>query len=47
MIIDVQCEDGSIQIARTVLENQDDYIVNFLERNKHNFYDFVDQEEVV
>lgn len=47
MIIDVECEDGTTQIARTVLENQDSYIVNFLEKNKYNFYDFVDEEEEV
>jgi hypothetical protein len=34
MIVDVECEDGTIQIARTVLENQDSYIVQFLEKNK-------------
>jgi hypothetical protein len=47
MIIDVECEDGTTQIARTVLENQDSYIVQFLERNKHNFYDFVDDKEEI
>lgn len=47
MIVDVECEDGTTQIARTVLENQDSYIVQFLEKNKYNFYDFVDEEEVV
>jgi len=47
MIIDVECDDGTTQIARTVLENQDSYIVNFLEKNKYNFYDFVDEEEEV
>ena len=47
MIVDVECEDGTTQIARTVLENQDAYIVNFLEKNKHNFYDFVDEQEVI
>ena len=47
MIIDVECEDGTTQIARTVLENQDSYIVQFLEKNKYNFYDFVDEEEVI
>jgi len=47
MIIDVECEDGTTQIARTVLENQDSYLVNFLEKNKYNFYDFVDETEEV
>ena len=47
MIIDVECEDGTIQIARTVLENQDSYLVNFLEKNRYNLYDFVDETEEV
>ena len=47
MIIDVDCEDGTVQVARTVLENQDTYVVNFLEKNKYNFYDFVDNQEVI
>lgn len=47
MIIDVRCDDGTIQIAQTVLENEDSYKVHFLERNRHNFYDFVDECEDV
>jgi hypothetical protein len=47
MIVDVECEDGTTQIARTVLENQDSYIVNFLEKNIQNFYDFIDAHEEV
>jgi hypothetical protein len=47
MIIDIECEDGTTQIARTVLENQDSYIVNFLEKNKENFYNFIDEHEEV
>jgi hypothetical protein len=47
MIIDVECEDGTTQIARTVLENQDSYIVNFLEKNKESFYHFIDEDEEV
>tara|TARA_B110000503_G_scaffold141228_1_gene234099 strand:+ start:72 stop:392 length:321 start_codon:yes stop_codon:yes gene_type:complete len=47
MIVDIECEDGTTQIARTVLENQDNYIVHFLERNKQNFYNFVDGTEEV
>ena len=30
-----------------MLENQDTYVVNFLEKNKYNFYDFVDNQEVI
>lgn len=47
MIVDVRCEDGTIQIAQTVLESEDSYTVHFLERNKHNFYEFVDECEEV
>ena len=47
MIVDIDCEDGTTQIARTVLENTDTYIVNFLERNKFKLYDFIDKEEEV
>jgi len=47
MIIDVRCDDGTTQIAQTILENEDSYRVQFLERNRHNFYDFVDECEDV
>jgi hypothetical protein len=47
MIIDVRCDDGTTQIAQTILENEDSYKVQFLERNRHNFYDFVDECEDV
>ena len=47
MIIDIECEDGTTQIARTVLENQDSYIVNFLEKNKENFYNFIDDHNLI
>jgi|TARA_B110000977_G_scaffold34523_1_gene46144 hypothetical protein len=47
MIVDIECEDGTTQIARTVLENQDNYVVQFLERNKQNFFNFVDGTEEV
>jgi hypothetical protein len=47
MIVDVECEDCTTQIARIVLEKQDTYIVNFLEKNKHNLYDFSDDPEVI
>jgi hypothetical protein len=47
MIIDVRCDDGTTQIAQTILENEDSYKVHFLERNRHNFYDFVDECEDV
>lgn len=47
MIVDVKCDDGSTQIARTVLENQDSYIVNFLEKSKLDLYKFMDEPEEI
>lgn len=47
MIIDVKCDDGTTQIARTVLETDMTYTVNFLERNKYHLYDFMNINEVI
>ena len=47
MIVDVRCEDGTTQIAKTLLESEDSYRVQFLERNKYNLYEFVDECEDV
>lgn len=47
MIVDVACEDDTIQIAKTVCEQRDTYIVHFLEKNAHGLYDFVDEPEEV
>jgi hypothetical protein len=47
MIVDVECEDGTTQIARTVMESQDVYIVNFLEKNKFSLYNFTNVDEEV
>lgn len=47
MIIDVKCDDGTTQIARTVLETDTSYTVNFLERNKYHLYDFMNINEVI
>lgn len=47
MIIDVKCDDGTTQIARTVLETDMTYTVNFLERNKYHLYDFININEVI
>lgn len=47
MIIDVDCEDGTTQIARIIKENHDTYIVNFLEKGEHNLYDFTVEQEVI
>ena len=47
MLVDVKSDDGSVQIARIVLETDTTYTVNFLEKNKHHLYDFVDISEVI
>ncbi len=47
MIIDVDYEDGTTQIARTVVENNDTYVVNFLQRNTFRLYDFLQEDEEV
>ena len=47
MIIDVECEDGTTQIAQTISESEDHYIVNFLERTQDNFYHFSAEDEEV
>ena len=47
MIIDVKCDDGTTQIARTVLETDTTYTVNFLEKNKYHLYDFMNINEVI
>jgi|SRR5210317_1070697 hypothetical protein len=47
MIIDVECEDGTIQIARTLDENDDSYTVQFLERVRSGVFDFCDETEIV
>lgn len=47
MIIDVQCDDGTTQIARIVHDTSDTYSVQFLEKNKYHMYDFLDTVEVI
>jgi hypothetical protein len=47
MIVDVYCEDDTVQIARIISEIDDSYIVRFLEKNKFNVYDFSDEEVTV
>ena len=43
MIVDVYCEDDTVQLARIIEENDDSYIVQFLEKNKHSVYDFSEE----
>jgi hypothetical protein len=47
MIVDVICEDDTIQIARIVHEHSDMYAVNFLEQKKPGIYDFSKETELV
>jgi len=48
MIIDVKCEDGTTQIAHTIAETEDHYIVQFLEQTPDKFYRFsVEEEEIM
>ncbi|AGH31308.1 hypothetical protein OLNG_00239 [Ostreococcus lucimarinus virus OlV5] len=48
MIVDVQCEDETIQIANLIRdENTHDVEVRFLKRIKSNLYDFDNEISVV
>lgn len=48
MIVDIQCEDDSIQIADLIRdENTYDVEVRFLKRIESNLYDFEDEISVV
>jgi hypothetical protein len=47
MIIDVECEDGTTQIARIVSESEDRYVVHFLEKTVNNVYHFSTEREEV
>ena len=40
MIIDIKCEDDTVQIARIVHESQDEYEVNFLDRVHSGVFEF-------
>lgn len=48
MIVDVQCEDNTVQIANLIRdENTHDVEVLFLKRNKSNLYDFENEISVI
>ena len=47
MIIDVQCEDETVQIARIIEDSGDSYSVQFLEKNRHNMYDYSNSTEII
>jgi hypothetical protein len=47
MIVDVSCDDGSIQIARVVHEHAGMFAINFLELKKVGIYDFSSNTELI
>jgi len=47
MIVDVHCEDDTVQIARIVHEHAGMHAVNFLEEKKRGVYDFSSVTELV
>lgn len=46
MIVDVICDDGTVQIAQTIAEDEHSYSVLFLKRMK-DFYNFDDEVVIV
>ena len=47
MIVDVHCEDDTIQIARIVHEHSGMYAINFLESKRQGIYDFSSETELI
>jgi hypothetical protein len=47
MLVDVNCDDGTVQIARIVKDGDDRCTVRFLERIKSNLYEFTKTDDVV
>ena len=47
MIVDVHCEDDTIQIARIIHEHAGMHAVNFLEEKKRGVYDFSSVTELI
>jgi len=47
MIVDVHCEDDTIQIARIEREEREMYVISFLERSKNGIYNFSTELEAV
>ena len=47
MLVDVNCDDGTVQIARIVKDGDDTCTVRFLERIKSNLYEFTKTDDVV
>ena len=47
MIVDVHCDDDTIQIARVERQEHDMYVVSFLEEGKNGVYNFSSACEAV
>ena len=47
MLVDVNCDDGTVQIARIVKDGDDTCTVRFPERVKCNLYEFTKTDDVV
>jgi hypothetical protein len=47
MIVDVQCDDHSVHIAKIVKDSGDSCSVNFLERIHSGVFDFSDHVEMI
>ncbi len=47
MIVDVHCEDDTIQIARIVHEHSGMYAINFLEPKRQGVHNFSSETELV
>ena len=47
MLVDVNCDDGTVQIARIMKDGDDTCTVRFLERIKSNLYEFTKTDDVV
>lgn len=47
MLVDVNCDDGTVQIARIVQDGDNTCTVRFLERVKSNLYEFTKTDDVV
>ena len=47
MIVDVQCEDDTVQIAKIQREEHDIYVVSFLKKKNNGLYNFSSNCEAV
>lgn len=47
MIVDVTCDDNTIQIAKILQEDTETYKIKFLEQIRPCLYDFCDNETII